>query len=206
MDRRRHSTRRCSRQFRQHLGQHPRDFDQRFQRRKSDRSTTKPARPFRPPRMQSRSPISDRAPAERLTIVNDGVIKSTGTGDNAGQALDLDDIASPMPTRSSTTMRRRDSGGRCRRHPRWRQRHDQQLRPDRQPQRQQRLDGNDAIDFQARTGGVVNNFAGGVDRWRAPRHHRRRADHRQQQRHDHRREWLRHQPGYRLEHHHHGRQ
>ncbi|MEH2513014.1 Ca2+-binding RTX toxin-like protein [Nitrobacteraceae bacterium AZCC 1564] len=98
-----------------------------------------------------------------LTIINDGTIKSTGTGDNAGQALDLDDVSSSnahtiITNNASGVIQAADADairggtnatinnyGQIISH-----------------NGSSASDGNDAIDFQARSGGVVNNYEGGL--------------------------------------------
>ncbi|HEV2159967.1 beta strand repeat-containing protein [Bradyrhizobium sp.] len=99
-----------------------------------------------------------------LTINNDGTISSTGTGSNAGQALDLDDInsagvhtvinnaatgvisaadADSVRAGANATI---NNYGQIVSH-----------------NASAASSGNDAIDFQSvNTGGVVNNFAGGI--------------------------------------------
>ena len=90
------------------------------------------------------------------------MIKSTGTGDNAGQVLDLDDIASPnahtiINNNASGVIQAADAdairGGANATINNYGQIVSHNGSSD--------SDGNDAIDFQARSGGIVNNYAGG---------------------------------------------
>lgn len=99
-----------------------------------------------------------------FTVNNEGTISSTGTGSNAGQALDLDDInssgANTVINNSATgVISAADADA---------------IRPGANAtinnygqivshNASSSSSGNDAIDFQSvNTGGVVNNFAGGV--------------------------------------------
>lgn len=99
-----------------------------------------------------------------VTITNDGAISSTGTGSNAGQALDLDDINSSsantvVNNAAGAVISAADADA---------------IRPGANAtinnygqivshNASAASTGNDAIDFQSvNTGGVVNNFAGGI--------------------------------------------
>lgn len=99
-----------------------------------------------------------------FTVNNEGTISSTGTGSNAGQALDLDDVnssgANTVINNSATSViSAADADA---------------IRPGANAtinnygqivshNASSSSSGNDAIDFQSvNTGGVVNNFAGGV--------------------------------------------
>lgn len=99
-----------------------------------------------------------------FTVNNEGTISSTGTGSNAGQALDLDDINSAgvhtvINNAATGVISAADADA---------------IRPGANAtinnygqivshNASAASDGNDAIDFQSiNAGGVVNNFAGGV--------------------------------------------
>ncbi|MCP3402166.1 hypothetical protein [Bradyrhizobium sp. CCGB20] len=99
-----------------------------------------------------------------FTVNNDGTISSTGTGSNAGQTLDLDDINSSgahtvINNAATGVISAADADA---------------IRPGANAtinnygqivshNASASSDGNDAIDFQSvNTGGVVNNFAGGI--------------------------------------------
>ncbi|UQD71040.1 hypothetical protein JEY40_35145 [Bradyrhizobium japonicum] len=99
-----------------------------------------------------------------FTVNNEGTISSTGTGSNAGQALDLDDINSS----GANTVINNAAGGVIS------AADADAIRPGANAtinnygqivshNASAASDGNDAIDFQSvNTGGVVNNYAGGI--------------------------------------------
>lgn len=98
-----------------------------------------------------------------LTIVNDGMIKSTGTGNNAGQALDLDDNSSPnahtIITNNATGVIQAADADAIRGGINATINNYGQIVSH---NGSSSSDGNDAIDFQTRSGGVVNNYEGGL--------------------------------------------
>lgn len=99
-----------------------------------------------------------------FTVNNDGTISSTGTGSNAGQALDLDDInssgAHTVINNSATGVISAADADAVRAGARATINNYGQIVSH---NASASSDGNDAIDFQSvNTGGVVNNFAGGL--------------------------------------------
>jgi autotransporter passenger strand-loop-strand repeat protein len=99
-----------------------------------------------------------------LTVINEGTISSTGTGDNAGQALDLDDIASAnvhtVITNAATGVIQAADADAIRGGTNATINNYGQIVSH---NASSSSTGNDAIDFQTvNTGGVINNYAGGV--------------------------------------------
>jgi RTX calcium-binding nonapeptide repeat (4 copies) len=98
-----------------------------------------------------------------FVIDNAGTIESVGTGGSNGQALDLNDLVSPLGsvtiTNQSTGILRAADADAVRTGTNATvNNYGQIISLNGTPA----SDGNDGIDFQANTGGAVNNFAGGV--------------------------------------------
>ena len=98
-----------------------------------------------------------------FVIDNAGTIESIGTGGSNGQALDLNDLVSPLGsvtiTNQSTGILRAADADAVRTGANATvNNYGQIVSLNGTPA----SDGNDGIDFQANTGGVVNNFAGGT--------------------------------------------
>ena len=98
-----------------------------------------------------------------FVIDNAGTIESIGTGGSNGQALDLNDLVSPLGSvtiinQSTGILRAADADAVRNGTNATVNNYGQIVSLNGTPA----SDGNDGIDFQANTGGVVNNFAGGT--------------------------------------------